>query len=111
MTPMTPEEVWTSQETFHKHRLTYRAGLPRVADLLGVAEKRYGIPREQICGKRRLQNIVRARHFVMYEARIAGRSSLAEIGRRLGGRDHSTVIHGANRHAERYGLPKPWEAA
>jgi chromosomal replication initiation ATPase DnaA len=33
--------------------------------------------------------------------------SLPQIGRRLGGRDHTTVLHGIRRHCELNGLPYP----
>ena len=46
-------------------------------------------------------HIVRARHIVMYLAReITGRS-YPQIGRDMGGKDHSGVMHGCRRIASR----------
>lgn len=69
-----------------------------------------GFAPEVLRGKTRARPVAHARHKVMYLARCEGKQSLPDIGARLGGRDHSTVIHGANAHAERSGLDKPWEA-
>jgi hypothetical protein len=44
---------------------------------------------------------VRVRHAVAKIAHEAGRHSYPEIGRRLGGRDHSTVLHSHRKCIER----------
>jgi len=46
-----------------------------------------------INSKRRTQSVVRPRHIAMYLAKTMTTRSLPDIGRRFGGRDHSTVIH------------------
>lgn len=48
---------------------------------------------DQIIGKSRARPIVHVRHIVMHLATVAGHSSPV-IGAALGGRDHTTVIHG-----------------
>jgi chromosomal replication initiator protein len=45
-------------------------------------------------GRNRAQEIVMPRQIAMYLMREETGASLAEIGRALGGRDHTTVIHG-----------------
>jgi len=57
------------------------------------------IPPNDIMGKKRDLKTSRARHIVMYLLRQQNHTNLAEIGRVLGNRDHSTVIHGYNRIA------------
>jgi chromosomal replication initiator protein len=42
---------------------------------------------------RRTANVVRPRQVAMYLAKILTLRSLPEIGRRFGGRDHTTVLH------------------
>ena len=49
--------------------------------------------------KRRPAAIVRPRQIAMYLAREMTRKSLPEIGELFGGRDHSTVLHAANKIA------------
>jgi chromosomal replication initiation ATPase DnaA len=45
----------------------------------------------------RFKEVVHARHIAMYLARSLTDKSLAEVGRRLGGLDHSTVLHGCRK--------------
>jgi chromosomal replication initiation ATPase DnaA len=43
----------------------------------------------------------------MYRLRTETGLSFPQIGLRLGGRDHSTVIHGVKTHCKRNGLELP----
>jgi chromosomal replication initiator protein len=54
----------------------------------------YGISRPEITGKGRRKDLVRPRQIAMYLIREEAGASLVEIGNSLGGRDHSTVVHG-----------------
>jgi chromosomal replication initiator protein len=42
---------------------------------------------------RRTANVVRPRQVAMYLSKVMTPRSLPEIGRRFGGRDHTTVLH------------------
>ena len=42
---------------------------------------------------RRTRQVVRPRQIAMYLAKIMTPRSLPEIGRRFGGKDHTTVLH------------------
>ncbi|WP_429911929.1 chromosomal replication initiator protein DnaA [Glycocaulis sp.] len=53
----------------------------------------FSITPADINSKRRTQSVVRPRHIAMYLAKMMTTRSLPDIGRRFGGRDHSTVIH------------------
>lgn len=53
----------------------------------------YGIPQTDLVKRSRKKEIVRPRQICMYLLREESRSSFPEIGQKLGGRDHSTVIH------------------
>lgn len=46
---------------------------------------------------RRTADMVYPRQIAMYLARVATRKSTPEIGRRFGGRDHTTVLHAFNK--------------
>jgi len=61
--------------------------------LKAVAEY-FNLPVEALCGKSRARDIADARHIAMYLLREDGHLRTTDIGRILGGRDHSTVIHG-----------------
>jgi chromosomal replication initiator protein len=54
----------------------------------------FSIPPEDITGKRRDLKTSRARHIAMYLLRQQNHCNLSDIGKILGNRDHSTVIHG-----------------
>jgi chromosomal replication initiator protein len=54
----------------------------------------YRVSREEIAGKGRRRDIVVPRQVAMYLIRSETGSSLVEIGNSLGGRDHSTIVHG-----------------
>ena len=49
---------------------------------------------EQLISKSRSSDIVRPRQIAMYLCKNMTSASLASIGEVLGGRDHSTIIHG-----------------
>lgn len=54
----------------------------------------YTVSQKDIKGARRLKEIARPRQITMYLLRSLTDLSLVEIGQLLGGRDHTTVIHG-----------------
>lgn len=59
----------------------------------------YGLAPEALSGKKRDKQTVLARHVAMYLLREHHNCGLAEIGRMLGNRDHSTVLHGCGKIA------------
>jgi chromosomal replication initiator protein len=68
-----------------------------VDDIQKAVAGHYGVTPADICSKRRTQSVVRPRHVAMYLAKTMTTRSLPDIGRRFGGRDHSTVIHAVNK--------------
>lgn len=62
--------------------------------IFAVAALVFDVPRAALAGPSRAQHIVAARQAVMLALRKRTRLSLAEIGRLLGGRDHTTVLYG-----------------
>ncbi len=73
-----------------------RTGEPRrvrVDDILRVVTKQFGVTLADILSQRRTANVVRPRQIAMYLAKTLTLRSLPEIGRRFGGRDHTTVLH------------------
>ncbi|MCX5996932.1 MAG: DnaA/Hda family protein, partial [Chloroflexi bacterium] len=57
----------------------------------------YSLSPADITGKKRDRETSRARHVVMYLLRQQNHTNLSEIGKILGNRDHSTVIHGCEK--------------
>lgn len=53
----------------------------------------FRIDRSEMSSKRRARAVVRPRQVAMYIAKVMTPRSYPEIGRKFGGRDHSTVIH------------------
>ena len=60
----------------------------------------YNILLSDMIGPKRLRSYARPRQVAMYLAKQLTSRSLPEIGRRFGGRDHTTVMHGVKRIEE-----------
>ncbi|MBC8130623.1 MAG: chromosomal replication initiator protein DnaA [Rhizobiaceae bacterium] len=65
----------------------------RIEDILKFVSRHYNVTRTDILSARRTRTIVRPRQIAMYLAKTMTPRSLPEIGRRFGGRDHTTVLH------------------
>lgn len=65
----------------------------KVEDILKVVAKHYGVTRGDMVSERRHRSIVWPRQIGMWLAKTMTSRSLPEIGRRFGGRDHTTVLH------------------
>jgi chromosomal replication initiator protein len=62
--------------------------------ILGEVCAFYGLKTTDVRGEKRKREIVRPRQILMWLLRNESRLTLDEVGRFLGGRDHSTIIHG-----------------
>jgi chromosomal replication initiator protein len=65
----------------------------RIEDILRIVSRHYKVPRNELLSSRRSRDVVRPRQIAMYLAKSLTSRSLPEIGRRFGGRDHTTVLH------------------
>lgn len=63
-------------------------------DILEATASYHQLSLDDLLGKRRTKEVVRARHIAMYLAREETEASFPQIGEALGGRNHSTVLHG-----------------
>lgn len=59
--------------------------------------KYYQIPIEDLLGKKRTKEIVVPRQITMYLLRHEANISYPEIGKVMGGKDHSTIMHGCKK--------------
>ncbi|MGI6636515.1 MAG: chromosomal replication initiator protein DnaA [Christensenellales bacterium] len=63
-------------------------------DVLSAVSQYYAVSEDDLRGPRRTRSITVPRQMVMYLSRKLTNNSLPRIGEVLGGRDHSTVLHG-----------------
>lgn len=72
-----------------------------VSEVLQGVSRYYSVDAELLRGKQRDRDIVWPRQVAMYLMREETSASLLQIGTELGGRDHTTIIHGWEKvHAE-----------
>jgi chromosomal replication initiator protein len=68
-----------------------------LSEILDAAAQEFGVERESLLARDRRPDVAMARQVAMYVARELTEHSLPEIGRGIGGRNHSTVLHAVNR--------------
>jgi hypothetical protein len=84
-------------------------GRPTVRSVMRAVCTKHRVSRTELLSMSRQKRIILCRQECCYELRrsilIQGRQiSLPEIGRHLGGLDHTTVMHGIKQHAKRLGV-------
>jgi chromosomal replication initiator protein len=79
-------EVLASTLRHHQRRISIDEIQTRVSD-------HFRIRKAEMTSARRAREVARPRQVAMYLAKMMTQRSLPEIGRRFGGRDHTTVIH------------------
>ena len=62
--------------------------------VLKAIQKFYHVPIEDIVSKKRNREVIKPRHIAMYILKNVVGLSYPEIGRELGGKDHTTIMHG-----------------
>lgn len=67
---------------------------PAIKDIINTVAAHYGLSPWEIISQRRYKAIIPPRQVTMYLANKLTLWSRADIGRKIGGRDHTTVIHG-----------------
>jgi len=72
----------------------------KIDDIQKLVASHYNISRADILSSRRTANVVRPRQIAMYLSKQLTLRSLPEIGRRFGGRDHTTVLHAVRKIEE-----------
>jgi len=71
-----------------------------VEEIQRKVSEHYNIRLSDMIGPKRLRSYARPRQIAMYLCKKMTSRSLPEIGRRFGGRDHTTVMHGVRRIEE-----------
>lgn len=65
--------------------------------IINVVSEQFGVRPEDITSKRRNSEFVLPRQIVMYLCRLLTDTSYAAIGKLLGKKDHTTILHGVNK--------------
>ncbi len=68
-----------------------------VDDIQKATAEHYGLKQSDLLCERRTRAVARPRHVAMYLAKALTTRSYPDIGRRFGGRDHTTVLHAVKR--------------
>ena len=88
-----PITVGLAEKTLGDLVRSHEAHRVRIEDILRIVSRHYKVPRNDLLSSRRSRDVVRPRQIAMYLAKSLTSRSLPEIGRRFGGRDHTTVLH------------------
>ncbi|MFT4095497.1 MAG: chromosomal replication initiator protein DnaA [Rhodoblastus sp.] len=65
----------------------------KIEDIQKLVANHYNVTRADLLSSRRTASVVRPRQIAMFLSKVLTPRSLPEIGRRFGGRDHTTVLH------------------
>jgi chromosomal replication initiator protein len=75
----------------------------RIEDIQRIVARHYNVSRQELVSNRRTRVIVKPRQVAMYLSKMLTPRSFPEIGRRFGGRDHTTVLHAVRKIEELIG--------
>ncbi|HXW72597.1 MAG TPA: helix-turn-helix domain-containing protein [Methylocella sp.] len=84
--PLKSDSIAASPEKPPPRPVTIRAIIAETAAF-------YRVSPADILSRSRKQTFIKPRHIACYLAKSLTKNSLPEIGRRIGGRDHSTIFH------------------
>jgi chromosomal replication initiator protein len=76
---------------------TYNRQTYSVDTIFSLIAEYFGISVADLIGKKRQKELVYPRHLTMYLLREELSMSYPDIGREMGGKDHTTVMHGYNK--------------
>ena len=71
-----------------------------INEILRVVAHHYKVSKHELTTSSRKRAVIRPRQVAIYLARTLTTTALTTIGRRFGGRDHSTVLHAVNKIEE-----------
>jgi chromosomal replication initiator protein len=101
--PLAAAETALGDYTLPRSRLSLRTIIERVAQF-------YELSAGDLCGKKRTERVNEVRQIAMFLCRDLTEFSLPQIGDELGGRSHTTVLHGCNKVQEEIASDKVLEA-
>ena len=90
----TPVQPWRGPAISPAERPSVAdANLPTMAEIAAVVTKATGFTMADIKSERRSASLVSARHLLVWMLRALTPASTPRIGRFIGGRDHTTIVH------------------
>ena len=98
--PVTVETAESAIRDLVKNREPKRV---KIEDIQKLVASRYNVSRSDILSERRTAAVVKPRQIAMYLSKLLTLRSLPEIGRRFGGRDHTTVLHAVRKIEKQIG--------
>jgi len=88
-----PLDMEAAEQAIRDLIRTHEPKKVKIEDIQRLVANHYNVSRADILSSRRTATVVRPRQIAMYLAKQLTLRSLPEIGRRFGGRDHTTVLH------------------
>ena len=92
-----PLSIEVAQEALQ--HLVVQHPTPTLDEILQVVADFYHLTTAELTGPSRAQRVSIPRQMAMYLMREEAKASLPQIGQALGGRDHSTILHGCEKIA------------
>ncbi|MDP8907618.1 MAG: chromosomal replication initiator protein DnaA [Chloroflexota bacterium] len=89
-----PLSLQLAMEALTDAAIGQRRATLTTTEVLEAVAAHYGMPEKDLLGRLRKREIVLPRQVAMYLMRETTAGSLVDIGNALGGRDHTTVLHG-----------------
>jgi chromosomal replication initiation ATPase DnaA len=89
------------------YRVISIRGSGSAVEIIRDTARRHGLTPIDLTCTSRVRALTVPRHEAMYLCARDTDMSLPAIGRRFGGRDHTTILNGIHKHAKRNGLPLP----
>jgi len=96
--PMTPD---VAAHAIRSLLAEHPAPVATPASIVRAVADHFSLDEEALRGRRRDKRTAHARHVAMYLLREDGRLTSPQVGRLLGGKDHSTVLYGEKKLQER----------
>ena len=83
----------TLAEEVISHIVAIQPRVITIGDVIGAVSEHYGIPEKAIVSSNRSKEITQVRHIAAYLCKELTKSSLTEIGFKMGRRTHATMLH------------------
>ena len=87
----------------------------KIEDIQRIVARQYNVSRADLLSERRTRSVARPRQTAMWLCKKLTTRILPDIGRRFGGRDHTTVLHAVRRieelkQGDAQAVPRTWSA-
>jgi chromosomal replication initiator protein len=89
-----PLNLALAMEALTDSSIANRRARATATDVIEAVTRYYRVTEQDLRGRQRKRDIVLPRQVAMYILRAESDASLVDIGRSLGNRDHTTVLHG-----------------